>query len=580
MKNKPPEKRSVRDFAKQAKANDALARARVLGKFDTPAVASLAKTSDSLQNFAAGLGIGTSNLSSATTYGFNPITRIRTLLEWIHRGTWIGGVAIDLVADDMTRAGVTMKGDIDPDDSAAIEEQAGMLGVWNGVNDVIKWSRLYGGCIGVLLIDGQKLSTPFRIETVGQNQFKGIYSLDRWQVECSLSDLVTEWGPHMGLPKFYTVTQDAPMLYGQKIHYSRIMRLEGIRLPWQQRLQENLWGLSVLERMYDRMIAFDSATTGAAQLVYKSYLRTYKLKDFRTTVAGGGKMFEGLVKTVQFMRQTQSNEGITLLDMGDEMETMAAPPFSGLNEALLQFAMQISGALQVPMTRLFGQSPGGLNSTGESDLRTYYDGINQQQNRHLLGPLTIAYRCIAQSNGIKVPKGFGLTFNPLWQMTETEKGDLAKSVTETVMSAVSSGLISDQVGLKELKESSVKTGVWTNITDDEIEAADDTPRPPVPEGPDVGAGSGAGEGSTKSKVEEGEESPSPKRAGDRRTTNDCDESAKLTQKQAGYHAERKGENHCGICARFQSPELCQIVRGPIAAEGGCDFFLKKIMGAL
>src|SRR5271154_4347476 len=100
----------------------------------------LAKTADSFQNFAAAIGYGTGNLTDFSSYGFNPITRIRTLLEWIHRGSWLGGVAIDLVADDMTRAGVEIKGDLDPDKMQAIEQAATELKIWNSINDAVKWS--------------------------------------------------------------------------------------------------------------------------------------------------------------------------------------------------------------------------------------------------------------------------------------------------------------------------------------------------------------------------------------------------------------------------------------------------------
>ena len=43
------------------------------------------------------------------------------------------------------------------------------------------------------------------------------------------------------IPKYYTVSGQAPGLRGKKVHYSRCIRLEGIRLPYWQRLTENLW---------------------------------------------------------------------------------------------------------------------------------------------------------------------------------------------------------------------------------------------------------------------------------------------------------------------------------------------------
>src|SRR5690348_17001368 len=70
---------------------------------------------DSFQNFMAKFGIGTDNLTSAGTYGFNPITRQRTILEWAHRGNWLSGCAVDIIADDMTRAGVDIVGNLKPE---------------------------------------------------------------------------------------------------------------------------------------------------------------------------------------------------------------------------------------------------------------------------------------------------------------------------------------------------------------------------------------------------------------------------------------------------------------------------------
>ena len=398
-------------------------------------------TSDSFQNFALSVGLGTDNALSASTYGFNPITRQRIILEWIHRGSWLGGVAVDLVADDMTRAGVDIKGDFQPDETEQLEESVESLGVWEAINDTVKWSRLYGGCIAVLEIEGQKYDTPLRLETVGKNQFRGLAVLDRWMVEPSLENLVTEPGKNRGLPKFYRVVADSPSLPGQRIHYSRCIRLEGVRLPYYQRLMENLWGLSVIERLYDRMVAFDSATQGAAQLIHKSYLRTLKLANYREAMAAGGKAEQGVIKQMQMMRLLQQNEGISVIDAEDDFQLDQSSGYSGISDMILRFGEQLSGALQIPLVRLFGQSPAGLSATGESDLRTYYDGIKQQQRRYLLMPLIKVYRCAAQSAGLTVPKGFSLDFRSLWQLTEKERAETANIMVGAVTAAESGGII-------------------------------------------------------------------------------------------------------------------------------------------
>lgn len=437
-------------------------------------------TVDSFQNFAAKLGIGSDNLNTAATYGFNPVTRQRTLLEWIHRGTWLGGVAIDIVADDMTRAGVELQGRLKPDAMKRMETRITSLGVWNQLNRVVRWARLYGGCLGVLLIDGQDVSTPLRPERIGKDQFKGILPLDRWMCEPMLNNMVEDFGPHLGLPKYYYVTSHAPAFTGKKIHYSRCIRLIGVELPYTQAMIENFWGLSVIERLYDRMVAFDSATTGAAQLVHKAYLRTYKIENFREIVSTGGEAsLRGLMNTIDMMRRFQMAEGMTLMDKNDEFEGTVSNPFSGLSDALIQFGQQLGGALQIPLVRLFGQSPAGMNSTGESDLRMYYDGILQQQVSTLLTGVTTVYRAAALSEGIKLSDDFGIKFRNLWQMQDKEKAEIGQSVTTTVQQAEEAGLVTRKTALMELKQSSNVTGIWSNISDEDISEAE-SDGPPLP----------------------------------------------------------------------------------------------------
>ena len=435
-------------------------------------------TADSFVNFAQKFGIGADNALSTASYGFNPITRNRTLLEWVHRGSWLGGVAVDVVANDMTRGGIELKGNIKPDGIEKIEEATRTLGIFPNINSLVRWDRLYGGCIAVMLVEGQRMDTPLRLETVGKGQFKGLYVLDRWMVQPTLNNLVTDYGPDLGMPKFYDVLADTPALRGERIHYSRVIRMEGVKLPYWQRLTENLWGTSVIERLYDRMVAFDSATTGAAQLVYKAYIRTYKIKGLRELVSAGGPALAGVAAYVDFMRKFQGQEGVTLMDAEDEFEGVeAGSAFTGLDNALTQFAQQLAGALQIPLVRLFGTSPAGF-STGDTDLQMYYDTILQQQNETLLVPVTRVMRAIAASEGVKLPDGFTIEFRSLWQMDEKEKSDIVNSTTTAIISANEAGLVSDQVAMKELRQASHNTGVFSNITDKDIAAADDVALPP------------------------------------------------------------------------------------------------------
>jgi phage-related protein (TIGR01555 family) len=436
-----------------------------------------AMTGDSFQNFAARLGIDSGNLSAGATYNLRYLSRNRQLLDAMYRESWIVGKAVDLVAEDMTKRGVEINSSMNPAEIDELMRGWKSLKIWDALSSTIKWGRLYGGAIAVLLIDGQNTETPLRPETVQQGQFRGLLALDRWQVQPSLNKLVTELGPNLGMPQFYDVLGAARALGNKRIHYSRVIRIDGTELPYWQAQAENWWGQSVIERLYDRLLAFDSTTQGAAQLIYKAHLRTYKVEGLRDIIAAGGQVLAGLVKQINFIRLTQTNEGLSLMDAKDEFEAFSYS-FAGLDTVLLQFSQQLSGAIGIPLTKLFAQSPAGMNATGESDLRNYYDSINQEQESKLRNGMGLIVRVSYRSQyGNEPPAGTDFTFRALWQLSDEQKATVAATLTTAITGAVTSGLVGQKTGLLELRQQSRLTGVWTNIPDAVIAAASDDVTP-------------------------------------------------------------------------------------------------------
>lgn len=463
-------------------ANETIDVARKAARKSMSAARKTARaTADSFQNFAAKTGLGTDNLSSANTYGFNPVSRNRTLIEWMYRGSWICGVAVDCVADDMTREGVEFQSSLEPEEGEQLQAALSRHQVWQSLNQVAKWARLYGGAIGYISIKGQDPATPLRLETVAKGQFEGVTTMDRWMVQPDLVHSIKTPGPDFGLPLFYDVVATSFQFPfpRARIHHSRLIRMEGVELPYFQRISENMWGMSILERVYDRLTAFDSTTSGAAQLTYRAHLRTIKVKDLRTIIATGGKTMEGLVAQLEMIRRYQSNEGLTLLDGEDEFETHSYT-FSGLADVLNAMADQISGATQIPLARLFGQSPGGLNATGDHELITYYDNVKRQQERWFRRPLDIVLRVSAASEEIELPEGFAYTFKSLWQTTDEEKSTINANDANAISNLQGAGIIGKAVALKELRQQGRATGRWSNISDQDItdaEAEDAAPTP-------------------------------------------------------------------------------------------------------
>lgn len=457
-----------------------------------------AKVEDGFANFVSKVGVNPEmdNQLSQGHYFPDLLTRNRVQLEWAYRGNWVVGAICDIIAEDMTRAGVEITTSDAAEDIQDFQAGLTRLQIWGALCDIIKWARLYGGSAGVLMVKGQSLDSPLRIETIGKGQFTGISVYDRWQLYPDLTSVISD-GPDIGLPAYYYIVTSNSLLAndmteganlgvgnmlstGLKVHHSRVIRQIGVKLPFFQAITEMGWGSSEIERVYDRLISFDNATMSAANLINHAHLRTVGVDGLREILSTGGKAEEGLIKMFEYMRLLQSSEGLTLLDKNDEFKTTAYS-FAGLSDMLLQFGQQLSGASGIPMVRFYGQSPAGLNSTGESDIRNYYDNINTKQEANLRPGVDKIIRVAWQSLfGRPAPKDLQFEFTPLWQLSAVEKANVGQTVTNTVTSAYESGLVSRSTSIKELRQASSETGLFSNITDEDIvdaEKEDDVPMP-------------------------------------------------------------------------------------------------------
>ena len=420
-------------------------------------------TRDSFQNFANSQGIGTNNTSTFGEFGFNPVTRIWLELEYAYRGTGLAALAVDLPAEDMCRAGITIEG-AEETDHDVLQEAIIDLGIWNSLMETLKWSRLYGGAVAYIMVDGQDPSTPLNLDTVQEGQFRGLMPLSRWQLNVTVNDVITDLGPDFGLPKYYDIIADRD-LTGTfiKVHHSRVIRFIGIDLPFHQAITENGWGESILERIWDKLIAFEAATTGASQMLAKAHLRTLKIDGYRAIVAAGGDIMDGLKEQVNYMRITQSTESMSIIDKEDDFQTDTYS-FGGIEALLDKFGEQIAGILQIPVTRLFGASPGGMNATGDSDLTTYYDNLSRMQEMRLRKPwnkiLDVLY---CSTLGTKPPKGTRFRFNNLYSLNESEIADVATKTVDTLATAVEKNIISNDEAREELRQVSYRLGLFGKL---------------------------------------------------------------------------------------------------------------------
>lgn len=442
------------------------------------AILRLALGMDSYANPLARLGEGQDNLVQASMYPLTRRTQDYALMNSLYRNDWIAGRIIDTYAEDMCKNWYSLETQATPDQLKAYARAERKARVKQRVITGLKWGRLYGGAAGLLMIKGQEdmLDQPIDLDMIMPGDFMGITILDRWSGISPSTDRVEDLSdPDFGLPAYYRVSFDSPgMAKGIDIHHSRVVRFVGRELPYIEQTAEMYWGMSELEHVYDELNKRNMTSANIAQLIFQANLRILKMSDLSDALTSTSpKMQQALYRTISAQNMLMNSQGVQVLDRDDEFQTHAYT-FSGLSDVYEQFMMDIAGAAEIPVTKLFGRSPAGMNATGESDMTNYYDSVLQKQEAMLRPVFDKLVPILCMSTWGAIPDDLEYEFNPVRESPEDERASITQRSTQAIVSVHNAGIISQRTALEELRRTEAMTGMWGSITDEDIANADDT----------------------------------------------------------------------------------------------------------
>ena len=221
------------------------------------------------------------------------------------------------------------------------------------------------------------------------------------------------------------------------------------------------WGDSVLQIVHDAVIQAGSTAQNIANLTFEATVDTIKVPDLASHLSTeeGEKR---LLERFSVANQMKSLYRMLLLGTGEEYDRRQVT-FANLPETIREYLQIVSGAVDIPATRFLSQSPGGMNSTGEADIRNYYDLISAKQETELrpaMEPLDEAL--IRHALGSR-PDELFYTFNPLWQLTAKEMAEIGKLNAETAEKYAVNALVPEDVLVDGVKNQLIESGTWPGI---------------------------------------------------------------------------------------------------------------------
>lgn len=465
---------------------------------------------DSLINFATSLGVVGRDPTVSAQFLFTQLNRNQ--LEAMFRGDWISRKIVEAPAEDATREWRQWQANDAQIEALELIEKKHDLR--RKVRQAIIKARLYGGGALILGVDQGEVYEPLKIDQVGKDDLKFVVVLHCHELSAGprIFDVNSEWYTR---PEYYTIS--TPM-YGfslessgkpsnvvpfgvgtnrtpssiVQIHPSRVIEFIGNELPdWRQNPLGGGWGDSVLQTAEDVIRDIGLITGGMANMVNDAKMDVIKLPNFSKGISTD-EYANRLLKRFMVANTTKSTINSIILDKEEEWERIQTN-FGGLPGLLQEFLVVVSGAAEIPISRLMGNAPSrGLGKEGsgggEQDLRNYYDKITSQQNtiyRPALDPLDEII--IRSSFGTRDPN-IHYEWRPLWKMDEKDKAAISAQKASTTQIYVNLGLLNESALREGVVNQLVEDSVYPGLEDAIEEFGSEPDQPDAPFGYDPATG--------------------------------------------------------------------------------------------
>lgn len=312
----------------------------------------------------------------------------------------------------------------DPELEEFLDDALDRLDWEDKATTAIRWARLFGGSIIVMLLDdGRGLEEPVN--------WADIHSVEEL--------LVYERAVVQPDPDTYRTGKatyfDVSSTYGGffRVHRSRCLVFKNGSLPEFGAPQQYFyWGLPEYIRIKRDLSIVLRTHQNAANMIEKSVQPVYKQKNLQSTLATEGGD-TAVLKRLNVIDQARGMLNSIAVDMDGEDYAFQTFQLSGTQEILESTYNLLSAVTCIPQTILFGRSPSGENATGESDLENYYNFVEGIQKRMLKKNIRTLLKAVTQAGmydgSIGDPGIIKPTFKPLWSLSEAEQAtvDLTKA---------------------------------------------------------------------------------------------------------------------------------------------------------
>jgi len=399
-------------------------------------------------------GVGASNTRSTGFAHYRTGSLTPEVLESLYDEDAYAAKICDVVPEECLRTGFKVAcGDARAE--AATADAIKRLALVPAIKRAGSLARLYGGALVVLGVDdGQAPDLP----VIPANVRRITHATPIACVELSIHSRYEDpLGPRHGLPSVYRVNRGA----GAFVHASRVLRFEGASVTDRRRQQLQGWGESVLLRPYEQLKAWGATYASTSSVLSAASESVFKMRDLWQKIAQDQD--DAIRRRIELLDTSRSVARSILIDSEETFERVEVGQLGGLSDLIGRYAEWLAGACQIPVTLLLGQAPAGLNATGDTDLRQFYDRSDVDRREKIEPQLDRFLRLLfsaAEGPTQGVVPSWKIEWGSFYQETEEQRQARRKTQADTDAIYLSAGVLRPD----EVRASRFGKGSWSDET--------------------------------------------------------------------------------------------------------------------
>jgi len=322
--------------------------------------------------------------------------------------------------------------------------------------ELVVKGREMGGAAALFLVDSTDpdyYEKPFNPDGVTRGMYRGIRIIDASWLVPDMSASNTTNPASMGFynPKFWRIG-------GQRYHHSHLLRFTPYPVSELAKPTYNYWGVSVPERIYERVYSAERTANEAPQLAM-----TKRLINIGIAGLDAGDM-DLVVENLQEFAAIRDNYGVNISSVDDRIDQFDTA-LGDLDDVIMTQYQLVASAANVPVTKLLGTQPKGFNATGDYEEASYREELESIQANDLEPLLVRHYDMAMRHLGIG-HHNLQITWNPLDSPTAKEQAEVNSVKAQADAHLVQTGAIDGQ-DVRERISKDRESGYFGIDTDDD-----------------------------------------------------------------------------------------------------------------